>query len=225
MGLSTYTWIGISFGAGAAFMVMLCWCFSYCRARWRASQVRTLLVDAHGGWWVAAKPVGAGTPDSFCCPPRCCPQIFRGKAEPPAAVPVGAARESWPAMQHAKKTEAAAKGRKGDVENARDSHEKQHSAVASSATIPAPDTLCPDDVVIEDAYDIEELDDDWKPIMKEIDRRVQAKGHNRLTPQETAVAIKHLLTATGSRGVTFAMDETIKNVLHFRVVSAKATRR
>lgn len=69
---------------------------------------------------------------------------------------------------------------------------------------------------IDSEYDLEDLDDDWKALLGDLDSRLRTRGNPTLTPPERAVAIKTLLVATGSRGVEHAMKTALEEVLRFR---------
>ncbi len=64
--------------------------------------------------------------------------------------------------------------------------------------------------------DIEDLDADWKSLLSDVDARLLAQGARVMDSRERSVAIKKLLVATGTRGVDFAMNATIDEVMHFR---------
>ncbi len=59
-----------------------------------------------------------------------------------------------------------------------------------------------------------------KALLNDLDGRLSKRGASPMAPRERAVAIKKLLVATGSRGVDFAMQATLDEVLRFRRFSA-----
>ncbi|KAI8470432.1 MAG: hypothetical protein J3K34DRAFT_521336 [Monoraphidium minutum] len=69
---------------------------------------------------------------------------------------------------------------------------------------------------VDDSYELEELDSDWKALLGDVDSRLAAVGAAPMDARERAVAIKKLLVATSTRGVDFAMDATIEEVIRFR---------
>eukprot|EP00879_Flechtneria_rotunda_P021903 GHRR01023098.1.p1 GENE.GHRR01023098.1~~GHRR01023098.1.p1 ORF type:complete len:361 (+),score=136.50 GHRR01023098.1:354-1436(+) len=69
---------------------------------------------------------------------------------------------------------------------------------------------------LEDEYEIEDLDSDWLALLSDIDARLGARGADAMNARERSVAIKQLLVAAGSKGVDFAMDSTLQEVLRFR---------
>lgn len=71
-------------------------------------------------------------------------------------------------------------------------------------------------VEVDDAYEEHELDDDWKKLLGDVDIRLLAQNHRAMNARERSVAIKKLLIATGTRGVDFAMNAALHEVLHFR---------
>jgi hypothetical protein len=58
---------------------------------------------------------------------------------------------------------------------------------------------------LDDAYDPEDLDEDWKALLDDVDGRLAAAGARPLDARERAVAIKKLLVATATKGVDYAM--------------------
>lgn len=69
---------------------------------------------------------------------------------------------------------------------------------------------------VDDAYEEHELDDDWKKLLGDVDSRLLAQNQHAMDARERSVAIKKLLVATGTRGVEFAMNAALQEVLHFR---------
>lgn len=69
---------------------------------------------------------------------------------------------------------------------------------------------------VDDAYEEEELDDDWKRLLGDVDDRLLAQNQRVMNARERSVAIKKLLVATGTRGVDFAMNAALEEVLQFR---------
>eukprot|EP00877_Chromochloris_zofingiensis_P006098 jgi/Chrzof1/1741/Cz10g19090.t1 len=69
---------------------------------------------------------------------------------------------------------------------------------------------------LESEYEMEDLDDDWKALLNELDTRLTVRRAPAMSARERAIAIKKLLVATGTRGVDFAMNATLEEVLRFR---------
>lgn len=69
---------------------------------------------------------------------------------------------------------------------------------------------------IEDEYEESDLDEDWKALLGGIDARLKLQGARPMSARERAIAIKKLLVATGTRGVEFALNSTLQEVLRFR---------
>jgi len=53
-------------------------------------------------------------------------------------------------------------------------------------------------------------------LLGDLDSRLSAAGAPPMDSRERAVAIKKLLVATATRGVDFAMDATLEEVMRFR---------
>lgn len=75
---------------------------------------------------------------------------------------------------------------------------------------------------IEDEYDESDLDEDWKALLGGVDARLKLQGARPLNARERAIAIKKLLVATGTRGVEFALNSTLQEVLRFRQIHGDA---
>lgn len=71
-------------------------------------------------------------------------------------------------------------------------------------------------VDVDDAYEEHELDDDWKKLLGDVDGRLLAQNQPAMDARERSVAIKKLLIATGTRGVDFAMNAALQEVMQFR---------
>lgn len=71
---------------------------------------------------------------------------------------------------------------------------------------------------IEDEYEESDLDEDWKALLGGVDARLKLQGARPMNARERAIAIKKLLVATGTRGVEFALNSTLQEVLRFRQV-------
>lgn len=69
---------------------------------------------------------------------------------------------------------------------------------------------------IEDEYEESDLDEDWKALLGGVDARLKLQGARAMNARERAIAIKKLLVATGTRGVEFALNSTLQEVLLFR---------
>jgi hypothetical protein len=65
-------------------------------------------------------------------------------------------------------------------------------------------------VEIEEEYEQEDLDEDWRALLGGVDARLKLQGAGPLNARERAIAIKTLLVATGTRGVEFALNSTLQ---------------
>jgi hypothetical protein len=84
------------------------------------------------------------------------------------------------------------------------------AAAAAAAAVSPPE--------LEDSYDEDDLDDDWRHLLGGVDARLRLQGARRMNARERAVAIKRLLLATHTRGVEFVLDAALQEVLSFRRV-------
>jgi hypothetical protein len=75
---------------------------------------------------------------------------------------------------------------------------------------------------IEDEYEESDLDEDWKALLGGVDARLKLQGARPMNARERAIAIKKLLVATGTRGVEFALNSTLQEVLRFRQIHGDA---
>jgi hypothetical protein len=73
---------------------------------------------------------------------------------------------------------------------------------------------------LEDEYELDDLDSDWRQLLGDVDVRLLAQGARKMSARERSVAIKKLLNATGTRGVDFALNDALREVLAFRLVHA-----
>ena len=53
-------------------------------------------------------------------------------------------------------------------------------------------------------------------VLGDIDASLAAKGMPAMTPQERAVAVRKLICATGSRGMGYALQAAIEDVVRYR---------
>eukprot|EP00775_Hariotina_reticulata_P009793 gene9793-9951_t len=71
---------------------------------------------------------------------------------------------------------------------------------------------------LDDEYELDDLDSDWRQLLGDVDARLLAQGARTMSARERSVAIKKLLTATGTKGVDFALNDALREVLAFRLV-------
>lgn len=76
------------------------------------------------------------------------------------------------------------------------------------------------------SYQEDDLDDDWKVLLGELDDLLQAVGQPCMGATERGVAVRKLIAATGSRGdsaASFALKVARDEVIKFRARAAAAT--
>ncbi|KAG2452586.1 hypothetical protein HYH02_002823 [Chlamydomonas schloesseri] len=71
-------------------------------------------------------------------------------------------------------------------------------------------------VSVAEAYAAEDLDDAWLVVLGDLEQMLAARGQPALGAQERAVAIRRLIELTGSRGLQFALETALKDVLRHR---------
>ncbi|GFR46464.1 hypothetical protein Agub_g8040 [Astrephomene gubernaculifera] len=71
-------------------------------------------------------------------------------------------------------------------------------------------------VSVADAYAAQDLDDEWAVVLGDLDGMLAKRGQPRLASPERAVAVRRLIAVTGSRGMHFALEAALQDVLRVR---------
>ncbi|GIL70735.1 hypothetical protein Vretifemale_1445 [Volvox reticuliferus] len=69
---------------------------------------------------------------------------------------------------------------------------------------------------VADAYGADELDDEWAVVLGDLDGLLAKKGQPGLASPERAVAVRRLIAVTGSRGMQFALEAALEDVMRYR---------
>ncbi|PNH09932.1 hypothetical protein TSOC_003392 [Tetrabaena socialis] len=72
---------------------------------------------------------------------------------------------------------------------------------------------------VAEAYAEGDLDAEWRVVLGDLDGLLAQRGQPRLASPERAVAVRRLIAVTGSRGMTFALDAALTDVLRCRKVA------
>mmetsp|Transcript_6349 Transcript_6349/g.14059 ORF Transcript_6349/g.14059 Transcript_6349/m.14059 type:complete len:232 (+) Transcript_6349:96-791(+) len=91
-------------------------------------------------------------------------------------------------------------------------HAPRHSRVASGLSI-------------KEEYGEEDLDDDWRALLQDVDNMLVAGGASPMTAQERGIAIRRLTVSTGTRGPEFAIGAAREDVLKYRKFHGNTTRK
>ncbi|KAK9828568.1 hypothetical protein WJX72_000800 [[Myrmecia] bisecta] len=99
---------------------------------------------------------------------------------------------------------------------------QQQEAVVQKATAPQPQAGAqkPKDAsgAAADAYELEDLDDEWISLLNELDDRFYQIGRPTMDSNERAVAIRSLLVSTASEKPEVALHKAIDDIERFRRV-------
>ncbi|GLC44164.1 hypothetical protein PLESTM_001562700 [Pleodorina starrii] len=71
-------------------------------------------------------------------------------------------------------------------------------------------------VSVADAYGAEDLDDEWAVVLGDLDSMLAQKGQPGLASPERAVAVRRLIGITGSRGMQYALEAALQDVMRYR---------
>eukprot|EP00198_Chlamydomonas_reinhardtii_P001752 XP_001691088.1 predicted protein [Chlamydomonas reinhardtii] len=74
---------------------------------------------------------------------------------------------------------------------------------------------------VAEAYASEDLDEAWLVVLGDLEQMLAQRGQPALGAPERAVAIRRLIELTGSRGLQFALETALKEVLRHRSAASR----